>query len=153
MKRQCWTCLVGRGWERLRGGYSAGLRSVFLSFLIQKTSFISILFLYYDERRDIPWNIVWARGKYQGQIPKFPEGSVYISPYILTRVIIQTFSISKSHTSSIVLPCRAILKELIFHISNVGPYRPSENSAVAALGNTHAQESNARKVKYQYYSF
>ena len=46
----------------------------------------------------------------------FPEGSGYISPYIPTWVMIQTFSISKSYTSSIVLPGRAILKELIFHI-------------------------------------
>ena len=46
----------------------------------------------------------------------FPEGSGYISPYIPTRVIIQIFSISKSYTSSIVLPGRAILEELIFRI-------------------------------------
>jgi hypothetical protein len=46
----------------------------------------------------------------------FPEGSGYISPYIPTRVIIQTFSISKSFTSSIVLPGRAILEELILRI-------------------------------------
>ena len=46
----------------------------------------------------------------------FPEGSGYISPYIPTGVIIQTFSISKSYTSSIVLPGRAILEELILRI-------------------------------------
>ena len=46
----------------------------------------------------------------------FLEGSGYISPYIPTRVIIQTFSISKSYTSSIVLPGRAILEELILRI-------------------------------------
>ena len=46
----------------------------------------------------------------------FPEGSGYISPYILTSVIIQTLSISKSYTSSIVLPGRAILEELILRI-------------------------------------
>ena len=33
-----------------------------------------------------------------------------------TQVIIQTLSISKSYTSSIVLPDRAILEELILHI-------------------------------------
>ena len=43
----------------------------------------------------------------------FPKGSGYISPYILTQVIIQTFSISKSYASSIFLPGRAILEELI----------------------------------------
>ena len=40
----------------------------------------------------------------------FPEGSGYISRYILT------FSISKSYTSSIVIPSRAILEELILRI-------------------------------------
>ena len=43
----------------------------------------------------------------------FFEGSGYISTYIPTRVIIQTFLIYKIYTSSIVLPGRAILKELI----------------------------------------
>ena len=42
----------------------------------------------------------------------FREGSGFISPYILTQVIIQTFSISTSYTSNIVLPGRAILEEL-----------------------------------------
>ena len=42
----------------------------------------------------------------------FPEGSCYISPYIpyltvFTRVIIQTFSIYQSYTSSVVFPGRA----------------------------------------------
>ena len=46
----------------------------------------------------------------------FPEGSGYISPYIPTWVVIQTFSISKSYTSSIVLPGRAILEKLILRI-------------------------------------
>ena len=46
----------------------------------------------------------------------FPEGSGYISPYIPTQVIIQTFSISKIYTSSIVLTGRPILEELILHI-------------------------------------
>ena len=46
----------------------------------------------------------------------FPEGSGYILPYILTSVIIQTFSISKSYNPSIVLPGRSILKELILCI-------------------------------------
>ena len=48
------------------------------------------------------------------EIPKadpkgFPEGSGYISPFILTLVKIQTFSISKSYSSRIVLPGRALL--------------------------------------------
>ena len=30
---------------------------------------------------------------------------------------------------------------------------PVENSVVAALGNTHVQESNTRRVKFQYYPF
>ena len=45
----------------------------------------------------------------------FPQGSGYISLYILTRVIVHTFSISKSYTSSIVLSGRAILEELILY--------------------------------------
>ena len=50
----------------------------------------------------------------------FPEGLCYISPYIPTLVIIQTFS-----TSSIVLPCRAISVELILYIGlAVGLYFP-----------------------------
>ena len=54
----------------------------------------------------------------------FPEGSRYISPYIATGVTIQKFSIFKSHTSSIVLPGMAIL-----------------------------EESNTRRVKFQYNPF
>ena len=46
----------------------------------------------------------------------YPEGSGYISLYIPTRVIIQTFSIAKSYTSSIVFPGRAILEEFILRI-------------------------------------
>ena len=47
---------------------------------------------------------------------RFSEGSGYISRYIPTQVIIQSFSISKSYTSSIVLPGRATLEELILRI-------------------------------------
>ena len=39
-------------------------------------------------------------GKQEG----FSKGSGYISPYILTQVIIQTLSISKNYTYNIVLP-------------------------------------------------
>ena len=53
------------------------------------------------------------------QIPRadpegFSKGSGYISPYILTLIIVQTLSISKNDTYSIVLPGWAILVELIF---------------------------------------
>ena len=46
------------------------------------------------------------------------DGSGNISQSILTCLIIQTFPISKSYTSSIVLPrrCRALLEELILSI-------------------------------------
>ena len=47
----------------------------------------------------------------------FSKGSGYISPYILTDVILKTLSISKNDASSIVLPGWAILVELIFRIS------------------------------------
>ena len=43
----------------------------------------------------------------------FPEGSGHISLYILTWVITQTFSISKSYTFIIVLPGREVLEEFI----------------------------------------
>ena len=46
----------------------------------------------------------------------FPEGSGYILTLIPTLVIIQTFSIAKSYTSSIVLPGRAIMEYLILCI-------------------------------------
>ena len=42
----------------------------------------------------------------------FPEGSGYISPYVPTRVTIQTFSIT-----ILVLPGRAILQGLILRIA------------------------------------
>ena len=48
---------------------------------------------------------------------RFSKGSGYISPYILTHVIIQTLSISTNYTSSIVLPGWPILVELIFRIA------------------------------------
>ena len=44
----------------------------------------------------------------------------------------------------------------IFHpLSETESYGidPVENSVVAALGNTHVQESNTRRVKFQYYPF
>ena len=46
----------------------------------------------------------------------FPGGSCYISPCIPTRVIIQTFSISKHYSFNIDLPGRSILEGLIFRI-------------------------------------
>ena len=54
----------------------------------------------------------YSLGKY---LPSgFSSGSGYISPYILTQVMVQTFSMSKKDTFSIVLPGWAILVELIF---------------------------------------
>ena len=44
----------------------------------------------------------------------FSKGSGYISPYFPTKAIIQTLSISKNNTPSIVLPGWAKLEELIF---------------------------------------
>ena len=45
------------------------------------------------------------------------ESSGYISPYITTQVKIQTLSISKYETSSILFPGRSILEELILCIA------------------------------------
>ena len=75
--------------------------------------------------------------------------------------IIQTFSIPKSYTPSIVLPGMAILEELIIRIglaagdifSCIVRIDPVENSVVAALGNTYGQESITRRVEFQYYPF
>ena len=51
------------------------------------------------------------------QIVKFFSNSGYISPYSPTWVIMETLSISKSDTSSIVLPDWAILEKFIFCIA------------------------------------
>ena len=87
-----------------------------------------------------------TRGGIYGEIkseheknPKgFPEGSCYILPYIQIAVIIQTLLISKSYTYN---------EEIRNRID------PVENSVGAALGNTDGQESNTRKVKFQYHPF
>ena len=78
---------------------------------------IDILYLYYDARRDIRWNILWAWRKSWGRILwNYPRAQV-ILPYILTHVIIPTLSTSKNYTSGIVLPGRALVLELIFRIA------------------------------------
>ena len=91
-------------------------------------------------------SVLWQEVKYslstrempRAEPKRFSEGSGYISPYILSCVT--PWQISKSYTSSIVLPGRAILEELILHINlaaglyfpimpsrwrNTSPYRPS----------------------------
>ena len=103
----------------------------------------------------------------------FPKGSGYISPYIPTWVIIQTFSISKvilpvlsflvgqywkSWISVLVLQLGLYFPLLPSRWSNTGLYRLNllgsvEDSVMAALGNTQGQESNIRRVKFQYYPF
>ena len=59
----------------------------------------------------------------------FSKGSGYISPFILTQVIIQTLSISKNDTLSIVLPGWAMLVELIFVFALAFIYQYSPSSA------------------------
>ena len=98
----------------------------------------------------------------------FPEGSVYNSPYIPPLVIIQTFSISKSYTSSMSFLIgrywKSCFSVLVWQLVYIFPYCPVgkairvrmdqvENSVVAALGNTHGQDSNTKRVKFQYYPF
>ena len=98
----------------------------------------------------------------------FTEGSGYISLYILTWVTIQSFSMSKSYTDSMVHPGRAILKSWYPYWSGSWGYNlpyclvdkaiwvlidPVENSVVTAVWNTHGQESNTIRGKFQYYSF
>ena len=64
----------------------------------------------------------------------FSKGSGYILPYILTQVIIQTLSISKKDTSSMVLPGWLILEELIFRIAlATGPIFSSNGPAQKIL--------------------
>ena len=61
---------------------------------------IYILYLYYDERMDIWWNIAWGKSRGRSQ-RDFPRPRLRLSPYIPTQVIIQILSISKSDTFSI----------------------------------------------------
>ena len=89
----------------------------------------------------------------------FPEPSGYISLYILTCVIIQTFSIYKSYTVGqgniervdspywssswgYIFPYYPVDEAISVHID------PVENSVVAALGHTHGQESNTREKNF-----
>ena len=58
-----------------------------------------------------------TRENLRAELEGFPDGSGYISPYIPTWVIIQTFSITKHHTSSIILPSSAIFEELILRLA------------------------------------
>ena len=59
-------------------------------------------------------NYNWSQGKLlRAEAKGFSKGSSYISPYIMTQIIIQTLSISKNNTSSIILPGWAILTDLI----------------------------------------
>ena len=125
-------------------------------------------------------NILWQEEGYTvkyglstREIPRaepkgFLEGSGYISQYILTWVIIQTFSISKSYTSSMSFLVGQYWKSwfsvLVWQLGYIFLYclvakairvriDPIENSVVAEPGNTHGQESNTRKVKFQYCPF
>ena len=156
----CW--FGTRGWHNFQTGTNKFYTSEVAE---KKRSEVCRLYLYYDERRDIRWNIAWARGNSQGRSPRdFLRLRLYFT-YIPTWVRIQTFSISKSYTSSIVLPGRPILEELILCIGLAAgaiffPYcsvddaiwvriDPVENSVVAALGNKHGQDSNTRRVKFQ----
>ena len=69
---------------------------------------IFILYLYYDERRDIRWNIAWARGKPQGR-------RLYFTVYPDLSQNTDILNIL-NYTSSIVFPGRALLEELILRI-------------------------------------
>ena len=103
------------------------MQEVQTHFIFNRHNIIHIPYLYYDERKDIRWNIAWAQG--------FSKGSGFFSLYILTQVIIQTLSISKIDSSSIVIHGWVILVELIFDItlaagpifSNIRPAELREN--------------------------
>ena len=123
-----------------------------------------------------PWavSVLWREEGYTvkyslstREIPRaepegFPKGWGYISLYILTWVIIQTFSISKSFTSSIVLLVGQYwswFSVFVWQLGYIFPYcpvdkaiwvriDPVENSVVAALGNIHGQESNIILFSY-----
>ena len=74
-----------------------------------------ILFLYCDERREIRWNIAWARGKFQGVF----QGLRLFSLYFPNRVTIQTFSIITPALTFM----GSLLEELILSIAlSTGQY-------------------------------
>ena len=123
-----------------------------------------ILYLYYDKRTDIQWNIAWVRGKPRG----ISQGlRLYFTVYLDSSHNTDILNFLK-YTSSLVHPGRAILEELMLRIGLAAglyfPYcsvdeairvriDPVENSVVAALGNIHGQESNTRRVTFQYHPF
>ena len=104
----------------------------------QQNSGKSRLYLYSDERRDIRWNIAWARGQN-------PRNFWGLRLYFTLYPDSSHNTVILNYNSSITLPGRAILKELILHIALasgalfssiflalLGVY--SENIAPALLG-------------------
>ena len=99
------------------------------------------LYLYYDERRDIRWNIAWARGKSQGRsLRNFPRAQA-----IFHRLFQLESKCRHSHFLKVILPVLSFLvgqywkswfSLLVWQLglyfpvlprrwSNTGPYRPS----------------------------
>ena len=124
-------------------------------------TFCTILYLYYDERRDIRWNMAWAQGKSWWRSPRVFQGLRLYSRYILTQVIIQTLLMSKNDTSSSVLPGWAILVELIFcnslaarHIfSSICPAQLGKYWKTSILENVGQLSKKYWRVQIQYYPF
>ena len=108
-----------------------------------------------------------TRGGIHGGIS--PGLKLYLSMYPNLSRTTDIFFLSKSYTPSVVLPGRAILEKLILCIglaalaifSRICPVDdaiqvridPVENYIVAALGITHGEKSNIRRVEFQYYPF
>ncbi len=106
--------------EELSPNMHAIISSVFLAtpppYVSPKISGLSpkILYLYCDERRDIRWNIAWARGKSGGRSPRgFPRAQAIfiVFPDSSNNTHILNFN------SSIDLPGRSVLEELILRIA------------------------------------
>ena len=91
-----------------------GKHSFVLLYLLGKLYLLSILYLYWDERRDIPWNTAWTEENPEGEARWTSRGfrlyfTVYPDSSHNTEIL--------NYNSSFVLPERAILKELILRIT------------------------------------
>ena len=99
------------------------------------------LYLYYDERRDIRWNIAWARGKTRGRsLRDFPRAQAIFyrlswleskyrhSNFLKVILPVVSFLVGqywKSWFSLLVWQLGLYFPVLPSRWSNTGPYRPS----------------------------
>ena len=102
---------------------------------------VQILYLYYNERRDIRWNIAWARGKSRGRsLRDFPRAQAIFyrlswleskyrhSNFLKVILPVVSFLVGqywKSWFSLLVWQLGLYFPVLPSRWSNTGPYRPS----------------------------